>query len=108
MKQINKLEEIILRLVEDNFETAKYHEDSNTITFMSCPNYEKSSYDIIGYHYYGTYEEYEISLEEIGLSYEEIISMVIVESKKCVAKHIQEKLKNNVIDFLENEIKYLS
>ena len=108
MKHINNLEEIILRLVENNFESVEYHEDSNTITFMSCPNYEKNTADILGYHYYGTYEAYEVSLEEIGWTIEELVSMVVVETKKIVANSIKEKLKNNVIDFLESEIKYLS
>lgn len=108
MTHIDNVEEIVLRLVEDNFECVEYHEDSNTIIFMSCKNYEKTTTDIIGYHYFGDYEEYEVSLEEIGLSYEELISMVIVATKKIVAKVVQERLKNNITDFLEREIKYLS
>lgn len=107
MKHINNVREIVDRLIENNF-GCEYHKDTNTIEFMSCTTYELSEYELIGYHYVGVYEQYEVSLEEIGYSIDELATFVIVEAKKKVANCIQEKIKKEVINFLDSNIKYLS
>lgn len=106
-KHIDNVKDIIDRLVENNCD-CEYHKETNTIEFMSCPTYELSNYELIGYHYVGVYQRYEVSLDEIGWDFNELVSIVVTETKKKVAINIQERLKNNVINILENEIKYLS
>lgn len=104
IKHINNVEEIVDRLVENNF-TCEYEPSSNTVKFMSYPTYEESEYELIGYHYVGNCQSYEVSLDEICLSFEELASMVVEESKKKVARVIQKMLNNN-ISFIESNIKY--
>lgn len=106
IKHINNVEEIVNRLVANNFE-CEYEQSSNIVKFMSCPRYEESKYELIGYHYVGEHQTYEVSLDEIDLSFEELASMVVDEAKKKVAITMQKMLNNN-IDFIESGIRYLS
>lgn len=104
IKHIDNVEEIVDRLVANNFE-CEYEQSSNIIKFMSYPTYEESKYELIGYHYVGVWQSYEVSLDEIGWSFEELASMVVDEAKKKVARTIQ-KMLNNDISSIERNIKY--
>ena len=105
-KHIDNVEEIVNRLVANNFE-CEYDKNSNIVKFMSCSRYEENKYDLIGYDYVEEHQCYEVSLDEIDLSFEELASMVVVETKKKVAINIQKMLKRN-ITFIESNIRYLS
>lgn len=104
INHIKNVEEIVDRLVANNFE-CEYEQSSNIVKFMSYPTYEESKYELIGYHYVGLWQSYEVSLDEIGWSFEELASMVVDEAKKKVARSIQ-KMLNNDISFIEKNIKY--
>lgn len=104
INHIKNVEEIVDRLVANNFE-CEYEQSSNIVKFMSYPTYEESKYELIGYHYVGMWQSYEVSLDEIGWSFEELASMVVDEAKKKVARAIQ-KMLNNDISFIEKNIKY--
>ena len=104
IKHIANVEEIVDRLVANNFE-CEYEQSSNILKFMSSPTYEESKYELIGYHYVGVWQSYEVSLDEIGWNFEELASMVVDEAKKKVARSIQ-KMLNNDISFIEKNINY--
>ena len=106
IKHINNVEEIVNRLVANNFE-CEYEQSSNTVKFLSCSRYEENKYDLIGYSYVEEYQFYEVILDEIDLSFEELASMVVVETKKKIARNIQ-KMLNRDITFIESNIRYLS
>ena len=103
---INNIEEIVNRLVANNF-GCEYDKNSNIVKFMSCSRYEENKYNLIGYDYVEEYQFYEVSLDEINLSFEELASMVVVETKKKVAITMQKMLNNNIA-FIESGIRYLS
>ena len=106
IKHINNVEEIVNRLVANNFE-CEYEQSSNTVKFLSCSRYEENKYDLIGYSYVEEHQFYEVILDEIDLSFEELASMVVVETKKKIARNIQ-KMLNRDITFIESNIRYLS
>ena len=106
INHIKNVQEIVDRLVANNFE-CEYDKSSNIVKFMSCPRYEESKYELIGYHYVGVHQPYEVSLDEIGWSFEELASMVVDEAKKKVAITMQKMLNNNIA-FIESGIRYLS
>ena len=61
INHIKNVQEIVDRLVANNFE-CEYVQSSNIVKFMSCPRYEESKYELIGYHYVGEHQPYEVSL----------------------------------------------
>ena len=86
---INNIEEIVNRLVANNFE-CKYDKNSNIVKFMSCSRYEENKYDLIGYDYVEEYQFYEVSLDEIvyqGFAEEKVLKiieeLVHKEKEKC-------------------------
>lgn len=106
INHIKNVQEIVDRLVANNF-ACDYDQRYKVVTFMSCPRYEESKYELIGYHYVGVPQPYEVILDEIGWSFEELASMVVDEAKKKVAITMQKMLNNNIA-FIESGIRDLS
>lgn len=76
-----EIEEIVCRLVENNCEFT-FNKETNTIQIFSYPNREKDENSLIDFHFYGNGTLYEINLDELSVSLEELMSMVVFETKK--------------------------
>jgi hypothetical protein len=93
MKEITKIDEVIDRLLASGFD---FRLEDKKLIIRSCPNREKST-SVLGFSYWGYFEEFYFDLEEHGVSISDLIYDAFNEYKE----YVRDYLKNGVSGICE-------
>ena len=93
MKEITKIDEVIDRLLASGFD---FRLEDKKLIIRSCPNRESST-SVLGFSYWGYFEDFYFDLENYGVNIEDLICDAFNEYKE----YVRDYLKNGVSGMCE-------